>query len=59
MCVGVCARVCTYLFDHVPNFPLLTLQHVVKVMDLLLECGHLFLQLSTPEITRRCWKTVG
>lgn len=40
---------CAYLLDHMADFPLLTLQHVIQVMDLLLQRGDLFLQLSTPE----------
>lgn len=35
-----------HLLDHLPDFPLLALEHVVQVMDLLPERGHLLLQLG-------------
>ena len=40
------------------GFTMLTLQHVIEVMDLLLQHGHLFVQLSTPEITPAGGRTV-
>lgn len=52
ICVCVCAPlslcVYKYLFDHEADLPLLTLQHVVKVMNLFLQDGHLLLQICTP-----------
>lgn len=42
-----------YLLDHVANLPLLALQHVVEVVDLFLQGGHLPLQVCAPAHQRK------
>lgn len=42
-----------HLFNHVPDFPLLTFQHVVQMVDLFSENSHLLLQLLSPESPHR------
>lgn len=56
-CVATCAS--SHLFDHVSDFPLLAFQHVVQMVDLLLENGNLLLQLLCPEQRHtRNWRWV-
>lgn len=38
-----------HLLYHLPHFPLLALKHVVQVVDLLPQPGHLALQVRSPE----------
>lgn len=42
------ARVPAYLLYHLPHFPLLALQHVIQVVNLLPQPSHLLFQGSSP-----------
>lgn len=37
-----------YLLYHLPHFPLLALQHVIQVVDLLPQPGHFLFQVGSP-----------
>lgn len=41
----------SHLLDHVSDFPLLAFQHVIQMVDLFFEYGHLLLQLLSPKNT--------
>ena len=59
--VCVCVCVCAYthvqhpdLFNHVSDFSLLALEHVIQLMDLLFEPGQVLLQLLRPTGGNMC-----